>query len=69
MHQEDIASSIRDRFTALKEQRKAALATADAILDEMKRLRAAYRALSGESPDPEVEAAVAEAENESAPRR
>ena len=35
----------------------------------MKRLRAAYRALSGESPDPEVEAVVAEAENEAASRK
>ncbi len=69
MHQEDIASSIRERFNALKEQRKAALATADDILEEMKRLRAAFRALSGESPDPEVEAMVAEAEKDSAARK
>lgn len=70
---DEIRMSIKERFRSLKEQRKAALATADAILEEMKRLKVAYQALNGE--DASFEAMVGDAmaptpkEEDSAPER
>lgn len=59
MMSDEIRMSIQERFSALKEQRKAALSTAEAILEEMKRLKGAYHALNGE--DAAFDAMVGEA--------
>ena len=65
---DEITTSIRQRFKALKSQHRALLETADTIYEEMKRLRSAYFALTGKE-DQETEMADEGARRSQSERR